>query len=157
MFGRQSESIVRRNRDNFHDVAFVMTGHDGSDAALFACRRHDEIARLYGFNVNPSVTEANLLTCGQATFNVMHETSFFGDDEGAFKLTDVFGVDAEVGLQRHLHMNACWHIDKRTARPDRCVEGSELVVCRRDDGAKVFLHKVGILPNRCVHVHEYDA
>ena len=35
---------------------------------------------------------------GGAAFNVVDGAVFIGDDEGAFELAHVFGVDAEVGL-----------------------------------------------------------
>ena len=69
----------------------------------------------------------------------------------------VLAVDAEVGLQRHLHLDARRHVDERAARPDRAVERGELVVARRDDRAEVLAHQLGVLPQRGVHVAEQDA
>ncbi len=89
----------------------------------------------------------------------MHETALFGDDKGALKLTDVLGVNAEVGLQGHLHMDTLGHIHETASAPNSRDQGqgSEFVVRRGNYGAEVFPHNVGILPHRRVHVHEDDA
>ena len=87
----------------------------------------------------------------------MHLGALVDDDEGALELAGVLAVDAEVGLQRQRHLHAGRHVDEGAAGPDRAVEGGELVVLRRHDGAVVLLEEVGVLLERLVGAHEDDA
>ena len=86
----------------------------------------------------------------------MHLRTLVGDDEGALELPGVLAVDAEVGLQRHLDLDARRHVDEAAATPDRGVERGELVVAWRDDGAEVLADQIRILAQRRVHVAEQD-
>ena len=85
-----------------------------------------------------------------AAFHVHHFRAFIHDDEGALELAKVFGVDAEVGLQRVFHLHALRHVDEGPAGKDCAVEGGELVVAGGDDFAeprtenlRVFLQAFG--------------
>ena len=91
---------------------------------------------------------------GRAALDVMDLAAFVGDDQGPLELAHVLGVDPEVRLERHVHLHAGRDVDERPARPDRRVEGRELVVVRRDELAEVLLHEVGVLAQRRVHVAE---
>ena len=93
----------------------------------------------------------------RAAFDVVHVGAFVHDDQCALELAHVLRVDAEVGLQRHVHVHARRHVDERTTRPDGAVQGRELVVRRRDDRAKVLLDDVGMQLQRRVHVGEQHA
>ncbi len=93
----------------------------------------------------------------RAALDVVHFCAFVRDDERAFELAHVLGVDAKVGLQRHRDFDAGGHVDKRTARPHRRIEGGEFVVGDRNDGRKVFLDDVRVLLYRGIHVAEENA
>ena len=54
------------------------------------------------------------------------------------------GVQAEVGLQRDLHMHPGGHIHEGATAPHRAVQGREFVVGGRDQLHEVALHHVGI-------------
>ena len=94
---------------------------------------------------------------GGAALDVVHLAALVGDDQGPLELTHVLGVDAEVGLQRHLDVDAGRHVDERPARPDGRVQRRELVVVGRDHLAEVRLDDLGVLPQRGVHVREDHA
>ena len=93
----------------------------------------------------------------RAALDVVHLRALVGDDQRALELPGVLTVDAEVGLQRHLALDARRHVDERATRPHRGVERRELVVARRDDRAEVALDDIGVLAHRSVHVTEQDA
>ena len=52
----------------------------------------------------------------RAPFDVVHRRALVGDDQRALELAGVLRVDAEVRLQRHLHVHARRHVDERAAR-----------------------------------------
>src|SRR5436190_5111371 len=93
----------------------------------------------------------------RAALDVVHVGALVGDDDRALELAHVLRVDAEVGLQRHLDVDARRHVDERAARPDGAVERRQLVVVGRDQRADVLAHEVLVLAQRGVHVHEDDA
>jgi hypothetical protein len=92
-----------------------------------------------------------------AAFDIVHVGVLVDDDQGAFELAHVLGVDAEVGLQRNLDVDPLGHVDERAARPHRRVECRELVVARGDHRAEVLPEQLGLLPQRRVGVEEHDA
>ena len=92
-----------------------------------------------------------------AALDVVHVGALVGDDDRPLELAHVLGVDAEVGLQRHLDVHARRHVDERAARPHGAVQRGELVVVRRDERADVLADQVLVLAQRGVHVHEHDA
>ena len=94
---------------------------------------------------------------GGAAFHVVHVGAFVRDDERALELTHGRGVDAEVRLQRDVHMHALRHVYERAAGPCRGVEGTELVVFRRHDGAEVLLDEFRVFAHSGVRVDEDDA
>ena len=73
-----------------------------------------------------------------AAFHVGHFRAFIGDDEGALELAEVFGVDAEVSLQRMFHFHAGRDVDERAAAEHGGVQRAEFVVAGRDDFAEPF-------------------
>ena len=92
-----------------------------------------------------------------AALDVVHVGALVGDDDRPLELAHVLRVDAEVGLQRHLDLDARRDVDERAARPHGAVERGELVVVRRDERADVLADEVLVLAQRGVHVHEHDA
>ena len=62
-----------------------------------------------------------------AAFHVGHFAAFVGDDERALELAEVFGVDAEIGLQRMLHLHAGRHVDERAAAEDGALSALNLL------------------------------
>ena len=92
----------------------------------------------------------------RAALDVVHLGALVGDDQRALELAGVLRVDPEVGLQRHLAVDAGRDVDERAAGPHRRVERGELVVPGRDDGAEVLLDQVGVLAQGRVHVAEQD-
>ncbi len=94
---------------------------------------------------------------GGAALDVVHVRALVGDDQRALELAHVLRVDAEVGLQRHLDLDARRDVDERAARPDRGVERGQLVVVGRDDRGEVLADDVLVLTERGVHVHEDHA
>ena len=87
----------------------------------------------------------------------MHLRTLIDDDQCALELSHVFAIDAEVGLQRYIHLHPRGDIDKTATAPDRRIEGSKFIVLRRDDCAKILLHEVGIFLQRLVGRHKDDA
>jgi hypothetical protein len=96
-------------------------------------------------------------TGAEQPFDVVHLGALVGDDQRALELAHVLGVDPEVRLQRHLHLDARRHVDERAARPHGRVQGGELVVVGRDDLAEPLADELGVLAHRRVHVAEEDA
>ena len=94
---------------------------------------------------------------GGTAFDVVDATALVGDNQRALELPHVLGVDAEVGLDRHLHVHPLGHVDERAARPDRGVKRGELVVCERDHGAEPISDYLRVLTQPTVHVEEDDA
>src|SRR6266850_1755023 len=93
----------------------------------------------------------------RASLDVVNARALLGDDERPLELPRVLAVDAEVGLQRDLHLDSRGDPDERAARPYRGVQRGELVVVRRDDRAEVLLDDDGVLLERGVRVHEDHA
>src|SRR3954451_16140362 len=79
---------------------------------------------------------------GGAALDVVHVAALVGDDDRPLELAHVLRVDAEVGLQRHLDVDARWDVDDRAARPHGAVERGELVVVRLDERGEVLAHEV---------------
>ena len=93
----------------------------------------------------------------RAALDVVNVRALLGDDQGALELAHVLGVDPEVGLQRHLDLDALRDVDERAARPDGRVERGQLVVVGRDHRRPVLADEVLVLAQRGVHVGEDHA
>ena len=65
-----------------------------------------------------------------AAFHVHHLRAFIGDDERALELPEVLRIDAEVGLERVLHLHARRHVDERAAAR-RPRSSARRICCRR--------------------------
>ena len=92
-----------------------------------------------------------------AALHVHDLGAFVGDDERALELAEVFRVDAEVGLQRVLHLHARRHVDERAAGEDGAVERGELVVAGRDDLAEPLSEDLRVLAQALGGADEDDA
>src|SRR5690606_14732161 len=92
-----------------------------------------------------------------ATFDVVELGARRPDDQGALELTDVLGVEQEVGLQWYADLDALRHVHERPAGPHCRVDGREVVVLWRDDGGEVLLEEFWVLLERSVGVEEDDA
>ncbi len=94
---------------------------------------------------------------GGAALDVVDVRALLGDDQRPLELAHVLGVDPEVGLQRHLDLDAGGHVDEGAARPDGRVQRGELVVVGRDDRRPVLADEVLVLAKGGVHVGEDHA
>ena len=92
----------------------------------------------------------------RAALDVVHLGTLVGDDQRALELARVLLVDAEVGLQRHLHLDARRHVDERATAPHGGVQGRELVVAGRNDRAEEPLDDLLVVTQSRVHVGEQD-
>src|SRR3954454_2015233 len=117
----------------------------------------DAGARLGAQLDDRGVQRVGAVRRGSAALDVVHVGALVGEDQRALELAHVLRVDAEVGLQRHLDVDARGHVDERAARPHGAVESRELVVVRRDDPREVLLDEVLVLAQRGVHVREDHA
>ena len=79
------------------------------------------------------------------------------DDQRALELAHVFRVDAEVGLQRNVHVDALGDVHEGSAGPHGRVQRGKLVVAHGNDGAEVLLEDLRVLAQRRVGVQEDDA
>ena len=92
-----------------------------------------------------------------AAFHVHDLAAFIADDERALKLAKLLAVDAEVGLERMLHLHARRDVDKRSAAEHGAVERGEFVVASRDDFAEPFFEDLGVFFETLAAVHKDDA
>ena len=92
-----------------------------------------------------------------AAFHVHHFRAFIGDDERALELAELLAVDAEVGLERMLHLHAGRHINERAATEDSAVERREFVVASGNDLAEPLLEDLGMFVEAFGAVDEDDA
>ena len=79
-----------------------------------------------------------------AAFHIHDLATFIGNDERALKLTEVFGIDAEVSLERMLHLHSRRNVDERTTREDSAVERGEFIVTRRYNLSKPLFEKLRV-------------
>ena len=87
----------------------------------------------------------------------MEACTLIDNDQRALELPGVLAIDAEVGLEWKWHLDALRHIDERATRPDGRVEGGELVVFSRHNGAEVLLEDLWVLLHPLVGTHEDNA
>ena len=71
-----------------------------------------------------------------------------GNDQGAFELTGLGFVDAEVGRQLHGAAHSLGDVDKGAVAVDRAVEGGVEVVLARYHTAQVLFHQLGVVFHR---------
>ena len=68
-----------------------------------------------------------------AALHIHHLRAFVGDDQGPFKLAEVFRIDAEVGLEGVFHFDSRGDVDEGAPAENGTVEGTEFVVAGGDD------------------------
>ena len=73
-----------------------------------------------------------------AAFHVGHFRAFVDNDEGTFKLSEIFGIDPEVGLERVAHFYSGRDVDERSSAEDSRVQRAEFVIARRNYFAEPF-------------------
>src|SRR6266566_8223631 len=93
----------------------------------------------------------------RATFHVGHFRALIGDDERALKLAKIFGVDAEISLERMFHFHPWRDIDERAAAEHSGIQRAEFVVADRDDFAEPFPENLGMILKAFGRSHEDDA
>src|SRR5699024_12549311 len=76
------------------------------------------------------------------------------EQERALELAPVLRGDAEVGLQRYVHVDSRWHVDEGTTGPYGGVQSGELVIARGNHGAEVLLEQLRVLLQGGVGVDE---
>ena len=158
MFGSHRERVRRRHRREREqltvEIAHLHGGHPMGPpvVAQHAVADPDRLDRS-----QVAVGHGDEFAGRQAPFHVVHIGALVGDDQGAFELAHVLGVDPEVRLQRDVDVHARWHVDERAARPHRGVQRGELVVAGWDHGAEVLLEDLRVFLQRRVGVQEDHA
>ena len=139
-----------RNRTLGHQVVDVVRPVlDGGVANACVLLQH---------NLNHcGVQGVGLVDGGGAALNVVNVGALVSDDQGAFELAHVLGVNAEVRLQRDLHVNSRGNVHEGATGPYGGVQCGELVVTNRDDGAEVFLEQFGVLAQTGIGIDENHA
>ena len=92
-----------------------------------------------------------------APLDVVHLCTLIDDDERTLELSHILAIDAEIGLQWHIHRHPRGDINKAATAPHRRIQGGKLIVLRRNHRAEILLHEVGIFPQRLVGRHKDDA
>ena len=92
-----------------------------------------------------------------AAFEVGNVSAFVGDDEGAFKLAGVGGVDAEVGGEFHRAAHAGRDVAEAAVAEDGGVERGEVVVVHAYHAAQVLAHEFRVFAHRFGEGAEDDA
>ena len=88
----------------------------------------------------------------------MQVRALIHDDEGMLKLACAGGVQAEVGLQRNLHMHARRDVDEGAAAPHSAVQGRELMIGGRHQLHEMLAHHLGIGAGQCAfHIGIHNA
>ena len=91
------------------------------------------------------------------TFHVMNLCAFVCDDQRALKLPHAGIVQAEVCLQRQIHLYAFGNVNERAARPNRAVECGEFVILDRYHGREVFAEEIRVLLESVLDAEENHA
>ena len=80
-----------------------------------------------------------------AAFQIADIGAFVGDNQRAFELARLGGVDAEVSRELHRAAHALGHINKGPVAEDRGIQRGEEVVGVGHHGAQVLLHQLGMI------------
>src|SRR5207248_10948558 len=80
-----------------------------------------------------------------------------GNDERALELAEVFGVDAEISLERMFHFDAGRDVNEGTATEHGGIQRAELVVTDRDDFAEPFPEDFWMVLQALCRSNENDA
>ena len=83
-----------------------------------------------------------------AAFEVADVGALLRDDQRAFELPRVFGIDAEIGRKLHRAAHAFGHVDEGAVREDRAIQRREVVVAHRHDLAEPLPDEVRIFADR---------
>ena len=93
----------------------------------------------------------------RAAFHVGQLRAFIDDDERAFELTEILGVDPEIGLERMLHFHAWRHVDERSTAKNGAVERAEFVVADGNDFPEPVPENLRMMFQTIGAAHENDA
>ncbi len=93
----------------------------------------------------------------RTALDVMDVAALVGDDDRPLELPQAMRIDAEIGLERDLHVHAFGDVDEAPTGPKGAVERSELVVTNRNYGADMRLNQLRIFPDGGIHVDKDDA
>ena len=93
----------------------------------------------------------------RTAFHVVNKTAFVGNNQGAFKLPHIFGINSEIGLQRNVHFHTGRDVNKTSTRPHRTVERGEFVILRRNHRTEVFFYQIRVFPNCRFRVNKNNA
>src|SRR5699024_1178791 len=165
-----------------HPNSWVLHGDLGADVAIdpfhgaalfYLGALGDQVVDVVGPALNDGVAAAAALLhndlnycgvqgvrlvnrCGTALY-VVHVSVLINDDQGALKLTHVFRVNTEVGLQRNVDVDSWWNVDERATGPDSGVQRGEFVVTSRDDGTEVLLEQLWVRLECGIGIKEDNA
>ena len=92
-----------------------------------------------------------------AAFEIGHIAALVGDNQRAFKLAGVFGVNPEISAELHRATHAFGDVDECPVGEDRAVQGREIIVVHRHNLAEPFLHQLRIFLNRLRYAAENHA
>ena len=92
-----------------------------------------------------------------AAFKVGDVRALVGDDERAFELAGVLGIDAEVGRQLHRAAHALWDVDERSVGKHGGVQRGIEVVGLRHHGEQVLLDQFRVFADGLGDRAEDDA
>src|SRR5262249_33575859 len=82
---------------------------------------------------------------GGAPSHVSHFRAFIGNDQSALELTEVFGVDAKVRLQRVFHFHSRRDVNERAATKHGRIQRAKFVVRDRDNLTEPFSENLRII------------
>ncbi len=133
--------------DEVEDVGAPVLDGDVLDFRAFECDEFDD----------GTVEGGGLEFWGGAAFHVGDFGPFVGDDEGALELTEVFSVDAEVGLEGLFDFDAGGHVDEGAAGEDGAVESGVFVIACGDDFAEPLTEDFGVFVEAFSRAYEDDA
>ena len=94
---------------------------------------------------------------GGAAFQIGDVAALVRDDQRAFELAGVGGVDAEIGAQFHRTAHARRDVDEGAIGKDGAVQAGKIIVGDRHDAAQPLLHQIGIFLHRLADRTEDDA
>ena len=106
--------------DPFHGGVFVGRGSFGNEVVDIGGPILDggvttTAAFLDNYLDDGTMERVGTISWGGTAFDVVDESVFVDDDKSPFELANVFGVDAEISLERHFNTDPWRDIDKRTA------------------------------------------
>ena len=75
-------------------------------------------------------------------------TAFIRDNQCAFELTGIRGINTKIRGELHRATHAFWHVHERTVTEDRGVQSREEIVTVGNDTAEIFPDQLRVLHHR---------